>query len=128
MPLRSSVPVWIPLLICEMGLHRTLLSKSTQGFCCANAKTNLRDIRQFGTKLQAQVHWSSRKMHLHITPFFVKSHVEFSQYQPCTSAREEQDFSSVGHTITDVRSRLPTGSVESIELGIHETLRASLDI
>jgi len=33
-----------------------------------------------------------------------------------SSAQSKRDFSSVGHTITDVRSRLSAAKVESIEL------------
>ena len=33
-----------------------------------------------------------------------------------SSAQSERDFSSVGHTITDVRSRLSASKVEAIEL------------
>ena len=33
-----------------------------------------------------------------------------------SSAESERDFSSIGHTITDTRSRLSAGKVESIEL------------
>lgn len=42
-----------------------------------------------------------------------------------SSAQSERDFSSVGHTITDTRSRLSAGKVESIEL-IRWGLRAGL--
>ena len=42
-----------------------------------------------------------------------------------SSAQSERDFSSVGHTITDVRARLSAAKVEAIEL-MHWEVRTLL--
>jgi len=66
---------------------------------------------------------------MHATSFALRSIDEISLYRPIlsevarrvlrisvSSAQSERDYSCVGHTITDTRSRLSSEKVESVEL------------
>ena len=66
------------------------------------------DTRRCVFQLQVEVHCSTGRSRWMSNPSCRRSHVAFSQ--------SECDFSSVGHTITDARSRLSASKVEAIEL------------
>ena len=83
------------------------------------------DTRRCVFQLQVEVHCSTGRSRWMSIPSCRRSHVAFSVYQP--AQQSDRDFSSVGHSITDVRSRLglSASKVEAIEL-VRWGLRAGL--